>query len=471
MKQVRAERHKFNVGFKGVSGTTDTSVLDMSYAVDCRNFCFEKGVLTGAIGIDVAKNYDPAGAGEYPATEDDQRIRNVFLYRYRKDGVTDDRLVIHLDNGRLMYTSIGKTDGWHALDPMLLKGELSGVNYNYNGDDMLLLSSGEDGLYAITGDMPLVCSEAPHFTSIAVYNERVYGSINGNFRQVWFSADFNPSNWRVSEDEAGYISFNDECGDVIKVVSFLNFLYIFREFGIFRLTAYGPQSEFMLKKVFVDTGKIVAGSIEVCGDRIIFYAEKGLYSFDGYDITPIAKQLAGVNRTDAMSGAYLDGIYYLACNIHDTGGKNDSVVAVNLPENTISYLCGTDVAQMRTVRASAGADVYCVFRESDRHRMGVMAKSGSIMGGATLKRYVSPYNTLSTPAHKVIRRVNLLTRHPLTLKVKLDGKVYSYKLGGSEKLQSVAVERSGRRVGFELESDSADAYVAPFTVELDFTWG
>lgn len=468
MKRVGVTAHRLTVGFKGVSGKTDDSVLDMAYASECRNFCFEKGVLTGALGIDVAKNYAPSGGTEYDTTLDNQLIRNIFLYRYRKDGVTDDRLMVHLDNGKLIYSSIAKKDGWHLIDSLLMRGDLSGVNYNYNGEDLLLLTSGDDGLYAITGDTPLVCGQAPHFTSLAVYNERVYGSINGNHRQVWFSADFNPSNWRVSEDEAGYISFNDECGDVIKVVSFLNFLYIFREYGIFRLTAYGEQSEFLLKKVFVDTGKIVAGSIEVCGDKIIFYAEDGLYSFDGYDITPIVRQLAGVKRTDEMRGAYLDGIYYLACNMCDTGGKNDSVVCVNLFENTISYLSDVDIKEMRTIRASAGQDVYCVFRESDRHRLGVMSKSGSIMGTDTVKRYVSPYGTLSSPAYKTVRNVSVLTEGPLTLRVTLDGKSYDYALKGNEKLQTVPVEKAGRRIRFELMTKSKDALVAPITVEMDF---
>lgn len=52
----------------------------------------------------------------------------------------------------------------------------------------------------------------------------------------------------MSPDEAGFINFSDECGDVIKVVSFSNYLYVFREYGIFRLTAYGDQNDFCLKR-------------------------------------------------------------------------------------------------------------------------------------------------------------------------------------------------------------------------------
>ena len=51
MKDVRVNKSKVVVGFKGIVTDTDQSVLDMAYAKQAYNFVIEDGVLTGGIGI------------------------------------------------------------------------------------------------------------------------------------------------------------------------------------------------------------------------------------------------------------------------------------------------------------------------------------------------------------------------------------------------------------------------------------
>jgi len=254
----------------------------------------------------------------------------------------------------------------------------------------------------------------------------------------------------------------------LELVSFLNYLYVFREFGIFRLTAYGEQNEFMLKKGFTDTGRIVKSSIEVCGDKIIFYAEDGLFAFDGYVVSRIAGEMPKVSRKHIMSGAYLDGCYYLACCIWEDSEENNAIVRYNLRDKSLSVLYGYSVRTLKSVRVHNGAQVLCVFALGDDiTKLGMMSESGKVMNVPTQKRYISPYGTLNSSALKTVRSVSLLTTSALTLRVILDGKQYDYQVRGSETMQTVAVEKCGGRIGFELICDSAEAYVTPLIVSLD----
>ncbi len=469
MKDVSVAKSKFRVGFKGVVNTSDESVTDMAYAVKAHNFAFDDDVLTGSIGIDRAQGYYPSplvARHDYPTPPTNSKIKNVFLYRrLTSEGKHDDRIVAHLENGHFIYTPIYRTADWHEIEALNIGGEVSAVNYNFRGDDVLLLSSDEDALYIVNDAHPLVCGSAPKFTSLTVHNERVFGSVNGSQNQVWFSDDFNPVNWSVSSDEAGYINFSDECGEVIKVVSFLNYLYIFREYGIFRLTAYGEQSEFMLKKVFTDTGRIVKHSIELCGDKIVFYADEGLFAFDGYEVTRIAKELMPLNRTHLAYGAYLEDCYYLACDILEDEGHNNAVVRYRFSDKSISVLYGYDVRVLKSVRVHNGSQVLCVF--SSGGALGMMSESGKVMGVPTLKEYASPCNTLSSPSVKTVRKVSFQTDSPVTLRVRTDDKVYERKVGGSEFMQTVHVEKSGRKIGFELSCDCEHARISPLVVDID----
>ena len=90
-----------------------------------------------------------------------------------------------------------------------MDGDVDVTNYNYNGKDMLFLSSEVDPLFVIDDGTPSVLTAAPKFSSITIHNERVFGSVNGNKSQVWFSDDFQPTSWKVSPDEAGFINFSE----------------------------------------------------------------------------------------------------------------------------------------------------------------------------------------------------------------------------------------------------------------------
>ena len=472
MRDVKVSKSKIRVGFKGFVNSTDDGVLDMAYTDKAYNFAFENGVLTGGIGIDPAAGYylEPKVTRHaYPEMPSGKKIKDVFLYRrVNAEGEHDDRILAQLIDGQFYYTSVFKTDTWHAIDTFITTADVSAVNYNYKGKDMLLFATGKNLLLILDDTTPYVLMDTPKFTSLAVHNERIYAGVNGTNNQVWFSDDFDPTNWNVSADEGGYINFSDECGEVLKVVSFLNYLYIFREYGIFRLTAYGDQNEFLLKKVFTDTGRIVKSSIEVCGDKIIFYAEDGLFAFDGYEVTRIAKELMPTDRKNLMSGAYLDGCYYLACNIWESSSLNNAVVRYSLLDKSISVLYGYAVKSLKAIRVHNGSQVLCVFASGDNmNKLGMLSRSGSVMGNPTKKRYVSPYGTMFSSSLKTVRNVSLITSTPLTLTVKLDGKRYDYKVNGSEYMQTIPIEKCGCRVGFELACDSADAYVTPLGVSLD----
>jgi len=462
-------RSQIKVGFKGMVSSLDENLCDMAYAKDARGFAFEKGVLTANFGVEDASGFyfSPIYLRHaYPALPEGKKLKDVFLYRHTNSkGRCDDRIVAQLTSGEFMYTAVFDNDTWHALTGIRTTAEVSAVNYNYQGNEVLLLATPLNNLWLINDATMYNCSASPQFSSMTVHNERVYGSINGIEKQVWFSDNFNPLNWTVSSTEAGFINFSDDCGEILKVVSFLNYLYVFREYGIFRITAFGDQSEFLVKKIFTDTGRIIKKTIEVCGDRIIFYAENGLFSFDGYDVTPIFKELGDVYNNGIMCGAYLNGCYYLACCESDTTTKTDTLYKCDFLDKTLSKISGLNVISLRAINVSNGSQMLCVLKNATK--IGEIGGSGAVFDKCTEKKYVSPSSDLSIPSLKIIRDFSLITHYPLTVRVILDGTAYEYSLKGSTELQKIPVEKSGYIVGFELETTEPKAYVTPLKVSVE----
>ena len=99
---------------------------------------------------------------------------------------------------------------------------------------------------------------------------------------VRFSANFDLTEWDESPEEGGFIELVDERGECNKVLSFNDYVYIIREHGISRLSAYGEQEEFSVTHLFLSTDKIYHNTAVLCGDRILMLCSDGVYSFNGY---------------------------------------------------------------------------------------------------------------------------------------------------------------------------------------------
>lgn len=477
MKKIRTASGKIQIGFKGIAANTDEKIADPSYAERAYNFTFRDGVLKSDIGVVKAKGYSATSASdiarwEYPSLEGGAAILKIFPYHRRTDGAYDDRLVVLTNDKRLNYIKIfGSGDEWHKIEEMQFTGDVCAVNYNYDGKDVLLVSSENNSLVMLDGNDIKSIDGAPKFTSLAVHYERVYGTVNEDKNQVWFSSVMNPENWTVSGEDAGYITFADENGDVEKVTSLGGNLYIFREHAVYRLTAYAEQSEFLLKKVFTDTGRIYKDTIAFAGDKIMFYSEDGLFAFDGYDAVRISDFLKVEKAANAI-GTYHDNKYYLACRL-DLGNyfsstiKNNAIIEYDTNTKKSCVLAPLDVAAMTAVNVHHATDVLIATRGLNIGIVGMIDKSSEIFGTSSLKVYKSPTSTFGTSKMKVVRAVDIMTAGNIYLYVTADGVTNTYAVEGSEFLQRVPIEMSGYVINFEIITrENAD--IAPFTAEVDY---
>ena len=476
MNNIRVDRRRVKIGFEGIVNSVDESLLDFAHTKRAYNVTFEKNMLTSALGIDKAAGFLPypdKTRHEFSALASSKHIKNVFYYMYNTAGTPDYRLVVHLKDGTFWHTKVMSSTGWSQIEDLSISGNVEAVNYRFNGEDILLLATEDSKLYYLKGDTAYACDDAPKFASITVHNERVFGCVNGAKTRLWFSDDFDPTNWDVNAQDAGFIEFADECGNLIKVISFLGYLYVFRDYGIFRLTAYGDQSTFVLKKVFIDTGRIYKNSIVLCGDKIIFLADEGLFAFDGYEVVRIAKEFPVVNNKDEAVGAYLDKRYYLACNIDVddafvvSGGTNNSVVIYDIFEKSICMISGVDINSLRDVKTHSGSMLVCSFATSNKNRLGMISESGKMLTTNLKKGYISPVSDMGIQSAKTVREIVVKTAYAVTLRVVLDGTTYEYSVSAKDSPQRIIVEKCGERIGFSLETTGQHLSIAPIVAVID----
>lgn len=435
----------------GVDWFTGESVSSLSRAKDSFNFDFSHGTLTEGYGLTA---YDVGVSG----------LKRLWLYR-RYDverGADDDRLLAADGDGNVYELNGGDARKITSVTP---GAALSFVNYRLYGRDVVLICSEQDGMVVYDGEsVPYRVEGAPAITSLALHYERLFVTVGGEKNAVWFSDDLDPTNWDASLTGGGFIQMTDERGALNKVVSFLGYVYVFRDYGITRITAYGSQTEFSVSNLFVSGARIDPGSVCLCGDRIIFRAGDGLYAFDGVQTARLLPGLDGLfGPHGECCSFYSGGKYYLAFGRADDGEKvgceagehtNDALLVLDADRGTYALGRGYDII---SISKAYGEDVIAI---SSDGRAGKVERCGTFFGEKLLKRWRVPKTDMGTPKVKRVREICIATDHPVSVILRSDEGTKRIEFEGKAGVQRKRVSFFGRRIGYDIETSEDRAEVS-----------
>ena len=472
---------------KGLSFKKDENILPLAYASAEYNFNNKNGALNDGLGINNLSSKLPFTTAFKTKLEAELgQIGSIkacyFAKKYNQQTNTrEDKLVLLKNDNTLCYLPLREGQNvpetiLETIEDLELNSKPVAENYRLNGEDCTIFSSPNDAMFVLglSGGIVTV-SDAPFISSMAIHYERLFATTGGEQSKVWFSDDLDPTNFSVGLDEAGFIEMLDERGALKKVISFNDYIYIFRDYGITRISAYAEQTTFNVSQLFVSSGKIYPNSVCVCGDEIIFLASDGLYSFNGINATKILDNIslgfANKNNENAMA-AYLENKYYLACNfdfkdgvvLGEANATNNCVLEIDLVSRTALFLRGADVCHILAVKTDNFNGVIVCAKEhsSNSFSLGVLDYSGKIFNTATTKVWQTPLTDLGqTGQTKTI--LDFVVSTKTSLKITLlnenaDEKVLTFS--GANKAQKINTKFCGEKMAFRLESSSTQTLVS-----------
>jgi hypothetical protein len=482
MPKVEKRRYSINM-FTGVDAKNDQNTLPLTYCGYGYNISFDGGALKNGMGVVRAVIND----NPMPHTGlIGKKILRSWIY-YKQDSATgqrQDKIMALLDDGYIYVLPLdyGEEDEFEKTDMSFPMGVACGLNYHADDKDLFLLFGYYGGMYIYDGEDFESCPSAPGFDSVCVHYGRVYGTVSRGENKVYFSDELNPSNWNVSMTEAGYISFPDQGGKVSKVVSFNDYVFIFRQNGIHRLTAYTDFTEFKLTKVWSTASRIYGDTVTLCGDKIIFLADDGLYAFDGFTTVKIFTELFPLIGEKRYSHAcYYDYRYYLACCLknkdqselgdEDEHTCNNAVIAFDLDQNQVNILRGADIGCFTPLILGETSQLLVNFNNFRGAYTGMIDDSGTLFGTPLKKLWQSPRTSLLRPdADKIIRRIYLKADAPLTITVGEgeDGEETVIEAEESHLIQTLFLSQKCQEVCVKLEwTRAAKFYLNGFLIEFD----
>lgn len=469
----------------GINAAADEHLLPQKYAKMAYNFDGSGGALKKGFGIDCLSIPQPDKTAPHRAVlpEAARACRSFYYRRYDKENQKyDDKIIVVGEGLELYYLDVyGESGEFTPVSDFCFQSMPAAINYRLSDEDVIIFSSEDDGMIVWNGvDAPYKIEGAPPITSMCVHYERLFATIDGEKSSLWFSADLDPTNWNISLNEAGFIEMTDERGQLLRVLSFLDYVYVFRNNGIAKVTAYGDQTQFNVSQLYTGTGKIYEGSAVICGDRIIFLAEDGLYVFDGistYRILDNIRPMFFGGNENAVA-AYICGKYYLACRM-DFGAerylcengsyKNNALIEYNIASRSFNIMRGVDIAHMTIAHTESFSGILVCFNSDElSSRIGMITDKGGLFGQPLKKSWLTPVSDLGfCGREKRLKDIFLLTREDITLKVYVDDEVFEYRISGSGTVTRKKLGLTGTLIGLEFISETQNPYISKPQIEAE----
>lgn len=449
LKIPSSRRYRRRVGgFVGLDVKRDDSVLALETAAECYNFDFSSGALREGFGVD-SHAAVPKTAARY------------WVYRYYSEETSGyaEQYIYQLKNGMAMiFDSVSQKSWFISGRPF---PNMNAINYRLNSKDVMLIMGEGRRLFTWDGALMKEHMDSPVISSMALHYERLFVTSSEEPTKVFFSDDLDPTNWNIGADGGGFIELLDERGFLNKVASFGNYLYIFRDHGISRVTAYGDQKDFSVLNLFVTAGRIYPSSIAVCGTCIIFLASDGLYAFDGYECTRILQNLDGLIETGtSAASAFYNGKYYMSCRMKFNDGKTvgcesgnhncNGLLVYDVGSGEYSISRGLDISFLQSCTYDGEDFLMCC----ESGAGGVVVPNGKRFSDVLPAHWQSPVTDFGQPdRNKALREIYVDTDAPVTV-----------SLIGDKKRKTVRVKPNNTRARVNFNSKSV-------AIAIDFSGG
>ena len=496
-KSVAYKKLKYANFFNGINSDYDEYILPIKYAKNTYNFSFDSGALTTGLGIKKLTLPSTYVLGDESEREVDFTGRFEFkaswLFRKSPERILGQEglfysnyLIFQTTSGEFyVYDICTNSEYISKINNIKLNSVPVVLNYNLQSEDSVLICS-DEGMWVFNLKLAEATKieDAPQIKSMCLHYERLFVATHNDLNSVWFSDDLNPTNWNISLNEAGFINFNDENGIVNKVVGFNDYVYVFRDYGISRITAYAEQTEFSVNQLFISSGKIFGDSVCVCGNKILMLTQNGIYSFDGYSTTKlnlnINKLLEGAQNPFAKS-CYSNGKYYLACRLNFNDGKcvgcesgeynNNVLLELDLQTQTLNILRGVDVRHLNAVSDDKVNKVIAFYFDGTNYSMGEICKCGSVLGKSLPKCWISPLGDLGYPEkQKIIKNIYLKSDVPVKISVVTEKNLKTFNVKPKNNLIKLNTLIKGNLIAINFETDEAVCNISSPTVVVGLVW-
>ena len=349
--------------------------------------------------------------------------------------VTTHRLLIY-GNDKKVYINQMLDDTWDLFWLYNLEFESAPIIMNFKKDDTdaIILASDEAMKIWQTGYSPYTISNVPIITSMCMNDSVLFCTIKEPAHKIWYATDLDPENVGNISNNSGYISLEDNLGDAKKVVTFNEDVYVFRDYGISKISHYHGSNA--ASQVYISNSKIYTNTVSVCGNNILFMTKDGLYSFNGVKVSKTSVSLLNTLNV-ANNGAVASSLgekYYLALHMDfednkeilcESGCVNNVIIIIDTCDFSYEIIRGVDVKSLLPVKTNVFEKMLVTFNSGPVEKIGEIVENSVFMNEG-LPKFWSCGRVVNDLTTKLFTKLSVIADAGVKFSLKHDGKTTSF---------------------------------------------
>ena len=286
--------------------TEEKETLGATYSVNCS---VADGVLQRGIGYEFYLDRD----GNTVVAADAEGVRAYYAMQAwsgKDEAVLKPYYFACTDDGEVFQYVDGQ--GRYELKANL--GQNVGMRTVCAPDGKTcIILSGDGGAYCVDGETwtPIDEVDTARGTSAICFSQNRVFLGEKPCKLLYSNPEF-PWDFTQTLDEGGYVYLPLDKGDIVDMLEYGEWVYVFLQRGIVRVKPDGLARNFQVEEVIYSGGEIFGGSVGLCGNWIFFLSEHGVCRFDGKNVELVGKHCGVIpSKNGCICTHATVGDYYL----------------------------------------------------------------------------------------------------------------------------------------------------------------
>lgn len=344
------------------------------------------------------------------------------------------------------------------------------THYRKDQQDAILLSGEGGNLMVVTGDAIFKSENAPRIISCCNHYGKLF-AITANARgTLVYNEDSNVLEW--NDEKTKDLDFSDERGDLNKIISFNDYLYIFRDFGITEISEYGSEGDFAISHIYQSTAFIHPNTIAQAGEKIFFLEGERIKEFNGNSVKDVDLDcigiLKGISQRHAF-GACFDGKYYLACRANfddgkvvgcegsDKGYDNNILLVYSINEGHADILRGIDINEMVALTNKFKSKMVFCFNNDYVGKLGQLSENGEVFGERVDGLWQSGITDFDMPGKmKRLQYFSIQSEGDCLVTISSENESKTFNVKGKKDVQKIVANILGKQFEVKIETKESE---------------
>ncbi len=401
-----------------------------------------------------------------------------FKQYYETTGSDLYRILLYGDDNKLYtHQMFGSTYVFYYLYSLTFESAPIILPFRYDDVDAIIMADTEKVMVWKPNVTPYTLSDAPVISSMCINDEVLFCTVAFPSYKIWYNKSLNLENLGEESSDSGYISLDDDLGRAVKVVTYNEYVYVFRDYGITKISVY--KDEMSMNEVYRTSTMIYGDSVSSCGNLIVFATADGIYYFNGSSVykcdIDIDKLISSLDNCSATS---LGENYYIALKM-DFGDDNavlyeqndytnNAILIVNMNDFSYQIIRGIDVLKLKPLITKTLEAVLVTFNQGEILKIGEMFEESSYFD-TPMPKHWEKKDIFENSTNKLITKLSVIASANTTFCLTLDDKEFSFTTL-KDGLNEFCLKQQCRIANLTIDSEQTECNVKRVEIEYYDCW-